>query len=78
MSNINSGCIGINITRDRETARAVSLQLIGRKDTALPSPLYHSGATGIDIIGTVNCQLSTVNCQLSTDLKIVRYPELFL
>ena len=28
---------------------AVSLQLIWRRETALPSPLYHSGAAGIDI-----------------------------
>ena len=28
---------------------AVSLQLIWRRDTALPSPLYDSDATGIDI-----------------------------
>jgi len=29
---------------------AVSLQLIGRRETALPCPLYYSGAAGIDII----------------------------
>jgi hypothetical protein len=32
---INSGCIGINITRNQ--------------DTAVPCPLYHSGAVGIDM-----------------------------
>ena len=44
--NINSGCIKINITRNQ--------------DTAVPCPLYHSGAAGIDMT-TVNCQLSTAN-----------------
>ncbi len=31
---------------------AVSLHILGR-DTALPSPLYHSGAAGIDILRCV-------------------------
>ena len=29
---------------------AVSLQLMAEQETALPSPLYHSGEAGIDII----------------------------
>ena len=36
------------MSRNQETARAVSLQLIWRRDTALPCPLYHFGAAGID------------------------------
>jgi len=62
---INSGCIGINYLKlghgkNQDTAKirtlqksghgtAVSLRLISRRDTAVPCPLSHSGAAGIDI-----------------------------
>ena len=40
MRSINSGCIGINITRNQDTAFGVSLQFITAQETAVPCPLY--------------------------------------
>ncbi|MCC3440768.1 MAG: hypothetical protein JGK01_02910 [Microcoleus sp. PH2017_03_ELD_O_A] len=50
---INSGCTGINIARNEETA-VPSPYINHRRDTALPSPPSCLSATA-------NCQPSTVN-----------------
>jgi hypothetical protein len=51
INNIKSGSIGIISRRNKETAVPCPYSIIFGRDTALPSPLYHSGTTGIDIIG---------------------------
>jgi hypothetical protein len=43
-SHIKSGGMGINITRSQETAVPFPYNIISGRDTALPSPLYHSVA----------------------------------
>ena len=48
-SYIKSGSIGIISGRNQETAVPCPYNIIFGRDTARPSPLYHSGATGIDI-----------------------------
>jgi hypothetical protein len=45
-----SGCIGIISSRNEETAVPCPYNVILGRDTALPSPLYHSGVTGNDMI----------------------------
>jgi hypothetical protein len=46
---IKSGCIGIISSQNEETAVPCPYNIIFGRETAVPSPLYHSGVTGIDI-----------------------------
>jgi hypothetical protein len=60
IGNINSGSIGINITHSQDTASALVPTPINCRDTALPCPLYHSDATGNNIIG--NWKFLSASC----------------
>ncbi len=49
LNDIKSGSIGINITRNQDTASALVPTINQGRETALPCPLYNSGAARIDM-----------------------------